>query len=114
MFRPAEQRSARGAGRVRTNEYSSECKRQGDVYVFCLFTATDRASADPLDVCQWQFLVASTALLNERFPEHKSLSVSTLRKAAGVVQCGFSDIKAAVSAAAPASPNDVGAPSGSL
>ncbi|MGV9732678.1 hypothetical protein ACWDT5_01160 [Rhodococcus aetherivorans] len=51
-----------------TNTYSSDRRRQADVYVFCLFAHRDKATADPLDVGQWQFYVTSTRRLDGSSP----------------------------------------------
>ncbi|WP_440712501.1 hypothetical protein [Gordonia sp. FQ] len=87
------------AWNARTNEYSTERKRQADVYVFCVFIADDRTTANPLDTGQWEFYVAATRTLDARFPEHKSIAISTLRAAPGVQACGFTTLKDAVTAA---------------
>ncbi|WP_051517282.1 hypothetical protein [Deinococcus phoenicis] len=61
-----------------TNVYAAEATRAADVYVFCVFTAQDRATANPLNLEQWFFLICPTELLNQRFPTQKSVSLSSL------------------------------------
>lgn len=61
-----------------TNTYAAEAARSADIYVFCVFAATERASADPLDLRQWFFLACRTGLLNERFPAQKTVALSAL------------------------------------
>ena len=39
----------------KTNEYEAEKKRQSDIYVFCVHAHTDQETADPLQICQWEF-----------------------------------------------------------
>lgn len=87
------------AWNARTNEYSTERKRQADVCVFCVFIADDRTTANPLDTGQWEFYVAATRTLDARFPEHKSIAISTLRATPGIQACGFTALKDAVTAA---------------
>lgn len=67
-----------------TNQYDDgPTKRQAQVYVFCVFKHEDRASASPLNVDQWEFYVVPTALLNDRFPEQKTIGLASLRTVAG-------------------------------
>lgn len=61
-----------------TNTYSAEAARSADIYVFCVFAATEREAANPLDLNQWFFLACRTELLNERFPSQKSVALSAL------------------------------------
>lgn len=61
-----------------TNTSCQTALRSADLYVFCVFTETDRALARPLSLEQWFFLVCPTALLNQRFPEQKSVSLTAL------------------------------------
>jgi hypothetical protein len=61
-----------------TNTSSAKAVRSADIYVFCVFTATDRALADPLDLDQWFFLVCPTAVLDEKCGSQKSIGLSSL------------------------------------
>lgn len=61
-----------------TNTYAAEASRTADIYVFCVFAATDRALTNPLDPEQWFFIACRTYLLNERFPTQKTVALSTL------------------------------------
>ncbi|MPY66826.1 hypothetical protein F8S09_09005 [Deinococcus sp. SDU3-2] len=61
-----------------TNVSATEATRSAEMYVFCVFTARERASADPLDLGQWFFLVCSTRRLNARFATQKSVSLTAL------------------------------------
>lgn len=58
--------------------YKRDCKRQSDVYVFCLYTVKDRSQANPLELKDWVFYVISTARLNELCGPQKSLSLHML------------------------------------
>lgn len=62
-----------------TGSYASEAKRNCDLYVFCLFTAkTKDVSLFNLDY--WDFYVLPTSVLNEKIPEQKGISLSSLLK----------------------------------
>ena len=52
--------------------------RQSDVYVFCVFTAVDPDTADPLDMAQWDFYVAPTSRVNEALGGQKTVTLSSL------------------------------------
>ena len=54
-----------------TTDY--ELKRHADVYVFC-----ELHGDDPLDTDGWTFYVVSTAVLNQRLPNQKSIGVKPL------------------------------------
>lgn len=62
-----------------TASYSSEAKRNCDLYVFCLFTAKTKAVSF-LDLDYWDFYVLPTSILNEKVPVQKGISLSTLLK----------------------------------
>ncbi len=59
--------------------YDSAVKRQSDVYIFCLYHVTDRASADPLNLDGWDFYVLSTDALNAHCGPQKTLSLTGLQ-----------------------------------
>jgi hypothetical protein len=63
-----------------TNTYSSEPKRHANVYVFCLLKHKDQKTLDPLKLEQWEFYVVKTAILNEKYGNQASISLSDLQK----------------------------------
>ena len=63
-----------------TNEYSTETKRQADVYIFCLLKHQDKATLEPMDFDQWVFYLLPTATLNEKMPTQKTVRLSSLLK----------------------------------
>ena len=69
--------------------------RRSDVYVFCLFATPDRVTADPLKLEQWEFYVASTALIDDVFGDRKSVNIPALNKL-GAIKCNFYGIQQAV------------------
>lgn len=69
--------------------------RTADVYVFCVFSATERAAANPLDTDQWFFLICSSTFLNHKFSKQKSVSLASLEKK-GLKRILFEDICTAI------------------
>lgn len=78
-----------------TNVYAAEAARSADVYVFCVFTARERASAEPLNLEQWFFLVCSTRRLNARFLTQKSVSLAAL-EGMGLARVSFGALDQAI------------------
>ncbi len=62
-----------------TASYSSEAKRNCDLYVFCLFTSKTK-DISPLNLDYWDFYVLPTSVLNEKLPNQKSIALSALQK----------------------------------
>jgi len=60
--------------------YSDEVRRQSDVYVFCVYTETDRAKADPLVLDGWDFYIVPTKNLDEVCGGQKTISLPSLLK----------------------------------
>lgn len=54
-------------------------KRNCDLYVFCLFTAKTK-DVSLLDLDYWDFYVLPTSVLDEKVPEQKGISLSSLLK----------------------------------
>lgn len=63
-----------------TNEYSSEFKRQADVYVFCLLKHKDRETVAPLNLEQWEFYILETRILNEKKQNQQTIGLNPLLK----------------------------------
>lgn len=59
--------------------YSTEAKRNCDLYVFCLYTALTRDKSI-LNLDYWEFYVLPTSVLNERIPDQKGIALSSLLK----------------------------------
>ncbi|MCS5478821.1 hypothetical protein NYP18_04035 [Corynebacterium sp. YIM 101645] len=79
-----------------TNTYAEVLSRQADVYVFCLFTSTEREEADPLDTRQWRFWVTSTAHLTEVVGRQKTISLNALLSRVGPDETDFAGLREAV------------------
>lgn len=71
-----------------TRKYSTEIKRHADIYIFCLLKQKDIDTLDPLNVSHWEFFIVLTKTLNERFPNQKTISLSSLSKIAKPVRYG--------------------------
>lgn len=78
-----------------TNRLGEETRRWSDVYVFCLLHHKDKTTLDPMNLDQWTFYVLSTAVLNERYPLGKTLSLKQLR-ALTPAEVAFGQIGAAI------------------
>lgn len=83
-----------------TNTYAEVLSRQADVYVFCLFTTTERGEANPLDTRQWRFWVTSTAHLAEVVGRQKTISLNALLSRVEPDETDFTGLREAVRRAA--------------
>lgn len=83
---------------ARTNTSSTEAVRSADIYVFCVFAATDKLIASPLDLAQWFFLVCPTRLLASNFGRQKTVGLSSLEQC-GLVRLSFDQLAMAIDAA---------------
>ncbi|MBQ7801789.1 MAG: hypothetical protein IJ375_05665 [Oscillospiraceae bacterium] len=70
-------------------------ERRSELYVFCLFANTDRATADPMDLDQWKFYIVPTQLINEKCADKKSISLSGLAKL-GCAPAAYGELKSIV------------------
>ncbi|MDM8524201.1 hypothetical protein QUF80_12595 [Desulfococcaceae bacterium HSG8] len=64
----------------KTNSYSTEIKRQSDVYVFCLLKHKIQETLDPLDLNQWEFMVMPTLKLSEAVGSQKTITLKSLQR----------------------------------
>ena len=71
-----------------TNTYSTEKKRQADIYVFCVHNHTEQATANPLIISQWDFYLMPTKALNEKFGSQKTVTLDALIRA-GAEKCCY-------------------------
>ena len=72
------------------NTYTSEPKRNCDLYVFCVFTAHTR-DISVLNLDYWDFYVLPTSVLNEKIPKQKSIILSSLLKLEPV-KAGYAEL----------------------
>lgn len=81
---------------AKSNEYEAEQKRQSDIYVFCVHKHKEQATVNPLLISQWDFYLMPTRLLNEKFKNQKTVSLSALVKA-GAEMCAYQNLAKRVS-----------------
>ena len=74
--------------------FEGEATRSADAYVFCVHAEKDKATANVLNLSTWDFYVVTTEVLNQRFPNAKTLSLNALGTA--VIGCKFDNLKEAV------------------
>lgn len=82
-----------------TNEYSTESRRQAEVYVFCVLSHKDKETIDPLNLDQWEFYVVPTSVLDAEVPKQKTVSLSRL-KALNPSRVQFGKLREAIRGAA--------------
>lgn len=75
--------------------YDNEARRQSDVYVFGLYTVTDRAKVDPLILDGWRFYIIPTSILNDRCGNQKTISLHALEKLRPIIT-DYAGLKEAV------------------
>lgn len=76
----------------RSNEFDKQQRRQAQIYVFCVHKHMEQETADPLQLSQWDFYLMPTSVLNERFGNQKTVSLSAL-KAEGARLCAYNELK---------------------
>lgn len=77
---------------LETEHYCEECKRQSDLYIFCLLKHKDRETINPLLLKQWVFYIVPTSFLNLNFNKQKRISLSKLQKN-NIPELSFTEIK---------------------
>lgn len=70
-------------------------KRRSEIYVFCLFANSDRETADPMDLAQWEFYIVPTSILNEKCGDRRSISLGGIARL-GFHAVGFHEIRPTV------------------
>ena len=63
-----------------TNRLSSALRRQADIYIFCLLAHRKKTTLDPMRIEQWKFYLLNSAVLDERHPSQKTISLASLLK----------------------------------
>jgi hypothetical protein len=63
----------------KTNPMAAVAQRQADVYVFALLAHRDQETINPFNLDQWIFYVLDRQMIEEKFPEAKSLSLKQLK-----------------------------------
>jgi hypothetical protein len=83
-----------------TNQVSDTPARPADIYVFSVFSETEKAIANPLNLDQWFFLIASADFLDTKFGDQKSISLAVLEQH-GLKRLAYKDIASQVARLAP-------------
>jgi len=76
-----------------TNETSAEKKRHADIYVFCVLAHKNKATINPLDLCQWDFYVIPRKVLDTHCGEQKNIGLSKLMKLPLIVKTEYDELK---------------------
>ena len=63
-----------------TNSYFPSKRRVADCYIFCLYSETDAAKANILDMVTWQFYVMPTEQIDQEFGNQRSISLGRLQQ----------------------------------
>lgn len=85
---------------ARTNKWlPGPPRRHADVYVFCLLTADDKATVNPMDVSQWEFYVVATKMLDE-LQDQKTITLTSLKARFQLAPISYADLTNAVKNAA--------------
>lgn len=77
--------------------YSDEVCRHSDLYIFCLFSAKDRTTANPIMLEQWEFYLLPTSILDEHCGEQRTISLQSLLSLDPIC-CNYETLKTAVDA----------------
>lgn len=91
LYKPRFDIAPKRAWQAESGAYTAEPVRFADLFIFCLFTAQEAASANVLDVAQWEFYVVPTDFLNQHFPSGKELTLVNLR--AHAAPLAYADLK---------------------
>ena len=75
----------------------TEPQRRSEIYVFCLYNHTDRSTANPMILDQWQFYIVPTHQINKIFPNRRTLTMAGLAKL-GAEPHSYGEIKSQVDA----------------
>lgn len=79
-----------------TNEWlPGPPRRHADVYVFCVLTADDKATVNPMDLSQWEFYVVATKLLDQ-LEDQRTITLNSLKARFKPAQISYSELADAV------------------
>lgn len=71
-------------GFVYVGSDGSEPQRRSECYVFCYFAHTDRETANPMRLEQWEFYILPTSVINENLGNQKSISLQGIKRLNGI------------------------------
>lgn len=78
-----------------TNTSNPQAVRTADVYVFGVFSTTERDIANPLDLTQWFFIVCPTTFLENNYGTQKSVSLASLEQK-GLKRIPYNELAAVI------------------
>jgi hypothetical protein len=81
-----------------TNKRGRKCRRQADVYVFCVLAHKEEKNLDPLNMDQWDFYVLPTKVLDDELGEQKTLALGSLLSLEPK-KCRYGEIKKSIRSA---------------
>lgn len=70
-------------------------RRQANVYVFCVLTADNKATVNPMDLSQWVFYVVATKAL-DKLRDQKTITLTSLVARFKLAPIGYAQIADAV------------------
>ena len=79
-------------GLLEDNNYSEDKLRRADIYIFCLLGHMDQNTINPMNLDQWAFYILPSKILNERFPNQKSISLNVLKTLA-CQECDYRQLR---------------------
>ena len=74
--------------------FGETLQRNSDLYVFCLFSETEREKADPLNLKLWDFWTISTSNINQLFRKQKTVALGMIKPVA--VHTKYDGLKSAI------------------
>jgi hypothetical protein len=80
-----------------TNKFEGTPQRHSDYYIFCLLHHKDQKTINPLDLDQWTFYILATKTLDNKLPNQKTITLSSLLKL-NPVQCKYGQINKVLNA----------------
>ena len=75
----------------KNNSYTTDIKRQSDLYVFCILNHKEKSTVDPLNLEQWLFYVLNTNILNSELGNQKTITLSSLKNL-NPIESTYSDL----------------------
>lgn len=74
--------------------------RQANVYVFCVLTAGDKATVNPMNLSQWEFYVVATKMLDE-LEDQRTITLTSLLARFKLAPISYAELADAVMSATP-------------
>lgn len=75
----------------KTKRFEGKPQRHSDYYIFCLLNHKNQETINPLNLDQWTFYILSTRILDEKLPNQKTITLSSLLKL-NPIECEYGRI----------------------